>query len=1196
MATPFLEDVLQRLQTKRAGPAKKRPERRIVDPQLYEPVEGEDYSFLKTAGVVDLELLQQQEQQNEELPEEELSAASSLPPLKKPRRLTEEISIINDVRELDQPPAATTATEAVDDSEDEWDENVEFNVPTTSEGEGDEQRVVQRRQVVRHTTKPLSLTTQDILSRIPPPPTYTVPTTPFFMNNRQVFVNFIDAYLKERTQGPQETIRTCADLGDKSRDTTLLQHQLVVKEYLSLYTPYRGLLLYHGLGSGKTASSIAVAEGLKSSKQIIVMTPKSLRRNYLEEIKKYGDPLFRQAQHWQKVRTQDNEQIILALSTVLGLSTDWVRSHKSVWLAKPGEKANYHRFRKDATRKKIDAQIDAMIQNKYKFINYNGLRGTNFPDISFDNSVIIVDEAHNLVSAIVNKLKQRGDKNKVVFLRLYEKLLAANDSKVVLLTGTPMINYPNELGVLFNILRGYIKTWRFYLEGKPSEDAVMNIFKRSQSMDFRTLEKENNSSILIVTRNPYEFQNVYEGNAASYRGVKKVPGTVSDEKFKENVIAALRAKKIQVQEVKVSLHTALPDDLEQFVDAFVDLTKDELKSPLKFMRRIVGLTSYFRSTQENLLPLYEKVDDFKVVNVEMSDYQFKQYIDARRSELKTDKNKRARQAATGSNIYTDMDSSYRIFSRMYCNFAFPVPPGRPVPAQFRSEKDALVNRVMRTVKNLRRFNEEQKGKIIADLQQHLTSNDDGEDLQLLVDHYLLSLQDGSNREIGIDKYVQKRGDILKNEPKPILLEVEEPQEEPQEEQQEQEQQQEPENEEQEIEADELLAAKDQSYNAACEEALKVLQLGAADYLTPTGLEMYSPKFLSMLDNIADRRKKGPHLVYSQFRRMEGIAIFAMVLEANGFIRLKLQRSGASWTLDESVTDGGQPRFALYTGTESDEEREIIRNIYNGEWSSVPSSITRVLNPDGKVDNRMGNVIKVLMITAAGSEGISLMNTRYVHLMEPYWHPVRLEQVVGRARRICSHKDLPERDRFVKVFLYLSVFSQAQEKSENQDVMSVLAKDFNTQKQASETTDQYLYQLSERKERIATQFLESIRRTSIDCSLQPGANNCLTFVTNNNTSLMTYQPSMELDKDIEINAILTNVKVKVYTRKEDGKEFAIRIDQPRSDGRSSVFRLEDFKEYVKGIRSSLPREVAAVRARFDSDGKIHFKRSDFQFLP
>jgi SNF2 family DNA or RNA helicase len=44
--------------------------------------------------------------------------------------------------------------------------------------------------------------------------------------------------------------------------------------------------------------------------------------------------------------------------------------------------------------------------------------------------------------------------------------LSANNARIILLTGTPVINYPNEFGILFNILRGYIKTWKIKLDVK----------------------------------------------------------------------------------------------------------------------------------------------------------------------------------------------------------------------------------------------------------------------------------------------------------------------------------------------------------------------------------------------------------------------------------------------------------------------------------------------------------------------------------------------------------------------------------------------------------------------------------------------------------------------------------------------------------------------------------------------------------
>ena len=74
---------------------------------------------------------------------------------------------------------------------------------------------------------------------------------------------------------------------------------------------------------------------------------------------------------------------------------------------------------------------------------------------------------------------------------------------------------------------------------------------------------------------------------------------------------------------------------------------------------------------------------------------------------------------------------------------------------------------------------------------------------------------------------------------------------------------------------------------------------------------------------------------------------------------------------------------------------------------------------------MGEVIKVFMITSSGAEGITLRNTRHVHIVEPYWHPVRSEQVIGRARRICSHQALEEEFKTVEVFMYLMTFTQRQ---------------------------------------------------------------------------------------------------------------------------------------------------------------------------
>ena len=65
----------------------------------------------------------------------------------------------------------------------------------------------------------------------------------------------------------------------------------------------------------------------------------------------------------------------------------------------------------------------------------------------------------------------------------------------------------------------------------------------------------------------------------------------------------------------------------------------------------------------------------------------------------------------------------------------------------------------------------------------------------------------------------------------------------------------------------------------------------------------------------------------------------------------------------------------------------------------------------------------MIISGAGAEGISLTCVRQVHILEPFWNYVRIDQVLGRAIRMKSHVDLPKEDRNVEQYLYLSVLPQ-----------------------------------------------------------------------------------------------------------------------------------------------------------------------------
>ena len=96
-------------------------------------------------------------------------------------------------------------------------------------------------------------------------PPLTIRSSDYYMNNRKIFIEFItnlfQPYRDEILDSEKEI--SCEMLGkSQSGKFNLLTHQSIVRDYLTLYTPYRGLLLFHGLGAGKTCASINIAESV----------------------------------------------------------------------------------------------------------------------------------------------------------------------------------------------------------------------------------------------------------------------------------------------------------------------------------------------------------------------------------------------------------------------------------------------------------------------------------------------------------------------------------------------------------------------------------------------------------------------------------------------------------------------------------------------------------------------------------------------------------------------------------------------------------------------------------------------------------------------------------------------------------------------------------------------------------------------
>ena len=124
-----------------------------------------------------------------------------------------------------------------------------------------------------------------LVNRLPKREKFTVKTSNFYMNNRKLYVQKIAELFRPYRK---EVLDKSSDVSCDTLNTVdfkLLTHQKVAREYLNLYTPYRGLLLFYSLGSGKSCTSIAIAESMKTQRPIVVMTPASLKMNFFSELK-----------------------------------------------------------------------------------------------------------------------------------------------------------------------------------------------------------------------------------------------------------------------------------------------------------------------------------------------------------------------------------------------------------------------------------------------------------------------------------------------------------------------------------------------------------------------------------------------------------------------------------------------------------------------------------------------------------------------------------------------------------------------------------------------------------------------------------------------------------------------------------------------------------------------------------------------
>lgn len=403
-------------------------------------------------------------------------------------------------------------------------------------------------------------------------------------------------------------IRDVKEYAKKMCDASfeLLPHQLFVKNFLSFQTPYNSLLLYHGLGTGKTCSSIGIGEEMRSymrqtgiKQRIIVVAAPNVQANYKLQ-------LFDERRLYQKD----------------GL---WhIDSCNGNTFIKEVNPTNL----KDVSREKLISQIKTIINQYYVFMGYvelaNYIRkkvvveSTGFSTEEkkkmelqnmrrfFNNRLIIIDEVHNIRLADDNK----DDKTGKLLMKLAKH---CNNMRLLLLSATPMYNSYSEIIWLTNLMnandkRGLIQTNEVF-----EQDGS---FVKEKKNDKGQLVQESGEDLLrrkligyvsyIRGENPYTFPyRIYPNIFALHKTFHEPSGAVG------NLVKAGQA--------------LIGNDSKQFKLPTTQLNGKNIEHPLQNMPLYITKVGSYQNNAYNLVirSMKKDIEGNKVDFDEMDRFGFR---------------------------------------------------------------------------------------------------------------------------------------------------------------------------------------------------------------------------------------------------------------------------------------------------------------------------------------------------------------------------------------------------------------------------------------------------------------------------------------------------------------------------------------------------------------------------------------------
>ena len=828
-------------------------------------------------------------------------------------------------------------------------------------------------------------------------------------------------------------------------DFELAPQQAFVRNFLSFQTPYNSLLLFHGLGSGKTCSAIGVCEEMRDYlkqmglvKKIIIVASPNVQDNFRLQL--FDERKLKEVDGFWTMKGCLGNKFLKEINPT---GMKGLTKQKIIYLVKTLINAHYHfvgylEFSNEI--KKISGN-----ETDSKELQIKRLQN------EYEGSLIVIDEVHNI------RITDDNNKNDVA-KNLMFLVTVVDNIRLLLLSATPMFNSYKEIVWILNLMN---------MNDRRAMVSISDIFnangefktKQDEDVGKQLFMRKSNGYISYVRgENPYTFPfRVYPDVFAPDNVID-----VSDyPKYQLNGMKILDNKKIS----KLKLFLLDIGEYQQYGYKYIIDKLRNRKKTVKQMRtgktrnvpafstlQNFGYTDLQMPLQAlNIIYPYEGLDEYArtIQNIEYVDEFEEENIDA-----------------LYENIDETKDSDV-IDEVMRLGPSVNIPEQEEREPEEREPEVQTIQKIKKKSKTketkLKEKEQEQEvlpkevTKEVAPKRKKFSSivTNKGHNIEGMTVSNYPSLNNMGVEEKLLPENIYKGGVRSESElePKPVMIDPN-------------------------INVKELTGTEGlqrmMTYKDTKTPAVKgdfAYKREVEHIFKPQNIGKYSSKIKNICECIynstTDRVSEGIILIYSEFIDA-GLIPMSLALEEMGMTRFSANKASSLFkTPPTPICDVR----TMKPPTNKKDFRPAQYAMITGDKRLSPDNDKDMKNITSN-ENGEGNIIKVVLISQAGSEGLDFKGIRQIHILEPWYNVNRIEQIIGRGVRNFSHKDLPFNKRNVQIFLYGTKLPYSEEE---------------------ESTDLYIYRIAEIKAIKIGKVTRLMKQISVDCNVHYGQ----TQLTNEN---------------------------------------------------------------------------------------------------